>query len=109
MLTLPHIRSRIASVTLLLILSSVPTTPILSAEDVSLGTLVFPTSGAPEATPDFVFGVLYLHSFEYDLAAEAFRRAQAIDSDFAMAYWGEAMTHNHPLWRQQIGMPPSPR
>ena len=102
MLTLPHIRSRIASLTLLLILSSVPTTAILSAEDVSLGTVEFPTSGAPEATPDFVLGVLYLHSFEYDFAAAAFRRAQAVDSDFAMAYWGEAMTFHHSLWAKHF-------
>ncbi len=42
-----------------------------------------------------------LHSFEYEDAATAFRDAQGRDPDFAMAYWGEAMTYNHPLWRQQ--------
>ena len=102
MLTLTRIQRRIVSLTLLLILLSVPTTPIRSAEDLSLGTLEFPTSGAPEATSDFVLGVLYLHSFEYDLAAEAFRRAQAVDSDFAMAYWGEAMTFHHSLWAKHF-------
>jgi len=102
MLTLPRIRSRIASLFLLIVLSSFPTTPTLSAEDISLWILEFPTSGAPEATPDFVLGVLYMHSFEYDLAAEAFRRAQAVDSDFAMAYWGEAMTFHHSLWAKQF-------
>jgi tetratricopeptide (TPR) repeat protein len=24
-----------------------------------------------------------------------------LDPNFAMAYWGEAMTHNHPVWQQQ--------
>ena len=44
--------------------------------------------------------MLLLHSFEYTPAAEAFRQAQEADPDFALAYWGEAMTHNHPLWRE---------
>ncbi|MEN8145819.1 MAG: hypothetical protein ABFS14_12820, partial [Gemmatimonadota bacterium] len=34
-------------------------------------------------------------------AAEAFRRAQEIDGDFAMAYWGEAMTYTHPVWNEK--------
>jgi tetratricopeptide (TPR) repeat protein len=67
----------------------------------SLGEIHFPTSGAPAAQPDFERGVLLLHSFEYDDAAAAFREAERRDPDFAMAYWGEAMTYNHPLWRQQ--------
>jgi tetratricopeptide (TPR) repeat protein len=66
-----------------------------------LGSLAFPTSGAPEARADFERGVLLMHSFEYDEAAEAFRAAQRADPDFAMAYWGEAMTYNHPVWDEQ--------
>jgi tetratricopeptide (TPR) repeat protein len=66
-----------------------------------LGSILFPTSGAGEAQPAFERGVLLMHSFEYDEAAEAFREAQAADPDFAMAYWGEAMTHNHPVWNEQ--------
>ena len=81
----------------LFFLSSWPST--LLAEEVLLGEIEFPTSGAPEAQPEFIRGVLYLHSFEYDHAAAAFRQAQDIDPDFAMAYWGEAMTHHHSLWR----------
>jgi tetratricopeptide (TPR) repeat protein len=42
-----------------------------------------------------------LHSFQFDEAAESCRRAQKIDPSFAMAYWCEAMSHNHPLWAQQ--------
>ena len=67
----------------------------------SLGEIRFPTSGAAAAQPDFERGVLLLHSFEYDDAAAAFREAERRDPGFAMAYWGEAMTHNHPLWHQQ--------
>lgn len=46
-------------------------------------------------------GVLYLHNFEYEDAARAFKNAQRADPDFALAYWGEAKTHNHPIWMQQ--------
>jgi tetratricopeptide (TPR) repeat protein len=66
-----------------------------------LGDITFPNSGAPEAQKDFIEGVLYLHNFEYEDAADAFQRAAAADRDFALAYWGEAMTHNHPIWQQQ--------
>ena len=72
--------------------------PIHSQE---LGTITFPTSGAPAAQAAFLEGVKNLHSFQFDEAAVAFQRAQKIDSGFAMAYWGEAMSHNHPLWAQQ--------
>ena len=66
-----------------------------------LGTISFPTSGAAAAQPAFLEGVKALHSFQFDEAADAFRRAQKADPDFALAYWGEAMSHNHPLWAQQ--------
>ena len=72
--------------------------PIQSQE---LGTITFPTSGAPAAQAAFLEGVKNLHSFQFDEAAVAFQRAQKIDPGFAMAYWGEAMSHNHPLWAQQ--------
>ena len=64
----------------------------------SLGRISFPTSGSPQAQAPFVRGVLLLHSFEYDDAIEAFRQAQRIDPGFAMAYWGEALSYNQPLW-----------
>ena len=66
-----------------------------------LGSLTFPNSGNASAQTPFMRGVLLLHSFEFEPAAEAFREAQAADPSFALAYWGEAMTYNHPLWRQQ--------
>jgi tetratricopeptide (TPR) repeat protein len=73
------------------------------AQERRLGTLGFPNSGAPGAQNDFIQGVLLLHSFEYADAAAAFRRAQEIDPDFALAYWGEAMTYNHPIWGEYDG------
>ena len=75
--------------------------PAAATDVAELGTLDFLNSGTREAQEAFVRGTLLLHSFEYVDAREAFQRAQEVDPDFAMAYWGEAMTHNHPLWRQQ--------
>lgn len=46
-------------------------------------------------------GLYLLHNFEYGRAAAAFREAQAADPGNVMAYWGEAMTYNHPLWAEQ--------
>ena len=67
----------------------------------NFGSVNFPTSGAAEAQPYFEAGLLLLHNFEYEDAAAQFRKAREIDPDFAMAYWGEAQTHNHPIWMQQ--------
>jgi hypothetical protein len=64
----------------------------------ALGKISFPNSGSAAAQPAFVRGVLLLHSFEYDDAIEAFRQAQKTDPNFALAYWGEAMCSNQPLW-----------
>ncbi len=70
-------------------------------QDLGLGKLDFPNSGSEEAQPAFIRGMLLLHSFEFDDAGEAFRQAQEIDPNFALAYWGEAMSYNHPLWFRQ--------
>ena len=71
------------------------------AQVTGLGSTMFENSGAEEAQDMFSRGILLLHSFEYEDAREAFSEARRIDPDFAMAYWGEAMTHNHPIWMQQ--------
>ncbi len=74
--------------------------PISAMTDMDgLGRIYFPNSGNEAAQEPFYRGVLLLHSFEFGRAAEAFREAQEADSTFALAYWGEAMTYNHPLWR----------
>jgi tetratricopeptide (TPR) repeat protein len=66
-----------------------------------LGVVEFPNSGAEAAQEPFERGVMLLHSFEFDDLRTAFLEAQQIDAGFVMAIWGEAMTLNHPLWRQQ--------
>ena len=65
------------------------------------GSIAFPTSGAAAAQAAFLTGVKALHNFQFDEAAVAFKQAETADPQFAMAYWGEAMSHNHPLWAQQ--------
>ena len=73
----------------------------VAASAQQLGSVDFPTSGAPDAQPHFEAGLLFLHNFEYGDAEAHFRKARELDPGFAMAYWGEAQTHNHPIWMQQ--------
>jgi tetratricopeptide (TPR) repeat protein len=65
------------------------------------GVVAFANSGAPAAQATFLHGLAQLHNFEYGAALADFRAAEKIDPGFAMAYWGEAMTYNHPIWMQQ--------
>ena len=73
----------------------------VTAQESQLGRVEFPTSGSPKAQAHFLRGLAALHSFWYEEAAEAFRDSTKADPDFMMGYWGEAMTHNHPLWSEQ--------
>ena len=74
---------------------------LATTEVSALGDVDFTNSGAAAAQDAFEDGVLFLHNFEYEDAATAFRAAQEADPDFALAYWGEAQTYNHPIWMQQ--------
>jgi tetratricopeptide (TPR) repeat protein len=73
----------------------------ISAQDKLLGKIDFPNSGDQAAQSDFIEGMKFLHNFEYADAARAFQRAREIDPDFVMAHYGEAKSHNHPIWFQQ--------
>ena len=55
----------------------------------------------PRGANPYERGLYLLHNFEYATAAAAFRDAQIADPSNVMAYWGEAMTYNHPLWAEQ--------
>ena len=66
-----------------------------------VGEVAFENSGATGGQRDFLHGLAQLHNFEFEFAAEDFQRAEKSDPGFAMAYWGEAMTFNHPLWAEQ--------
>ncbi|HEX8458895.1 MAG TPA: hypothetical protein VF656_16495 [Pyrinomonadaceae bacterium] len=67
----------------------------------SLGKIDFPTSASPAAQEHFLRGVAALHSFWYEEALEEFQAATKLEPAFALGYWGEAMTYNHPLWNEQ--------
>ena len=69
-----------------------------SAVAQELGTVDFPTStSSAEAQEHFLRGVLLLHSFTFEAAVKTFQDARRADPDFFMTYWGEALSHNHPL------------
>ena len=63
-------------------------------------TARFPTSAKGSAQEHFERGVTFMHLFMYLDAAEAFQEAQKAAPDLAMAYWGEALTHYQPIWRE---------
>jgi len=86
---------------LVAVLAALPLPAQAPAPKPRLGSIDFPTSASPLAQGAFLEGVLYLHSFEYESAERAFRRAQQLEPGFAMAHWGEAMTYTHPVWNEQ--------
>lgn len=65
------------------------------------GQVSFANSGSAAAQDAFLRGLGALHDFEFATAAESFRQAQTIDPNFAMAYWGEAMSQNDGVHFQQ--------
>lgn len=95
-------RFRLACVVTVLALAS----PSFAQFD-NVGTLSFPTSASPEAQRHFLRGVAILHSFGWKQAIAEFKRAQELQPDFALAYWGESLCYNHPL--NAIGDDKNPR
>jgi tetratricopeptide (TPR) repeat protein len=69
-------------------------------EDVGVVDFATSTESA-EAQAHFLRGVAMLHSFGWKQAIEQFQAAQELDPDFAMAYWGESLCYNHPLFSSQ--------
>src|SRR6266446_6026850 len=92
-------RAPVFSLCLLSFLFFLGSAPALAQQD--FGEVAFANSGPPAAQADFLLGLAQLHDFEYDGAAEHFRKAQQIAPDFALAYWGEAMTKNHAVWHEE--------
>lgn len=92
-------RNLFAPVILLALLGVYPTS--VAHAQAQLGRVAFPNSGAPPAQEPFLKGVAALHSFWYEEALEYFQATTKADPDFALGYWGEALTYTHPLWAQQ--------
>ncbi len=63
-----------------------------------VGTVQFPTSCDPALQPEFDRGLALLHSFFYAEARRVFTEIACKDPECAMAHWGIAMSHYHPLW-----------
>jgi tetratricopeptide (TPR) repeat protein len=63
-----------------------------------LGRVHMDISCAPSVTAEFDRALALLHNFWYVRALERFNQVLKNDSGCAMAYWGAAMTYNHPFW-----------
>jgi hypothetical protein len=63
-----------------------------------LGSVSFPTSCTAAVKPTFERALALLHSFAYSASEQAFHDVASRDPSCAIAYWGMAMTHYHPLW-----------
>jgi tetratricopeptide (TPR) repeat protein len=55
-------------------------------------------SCSPEVVANFDRALALLHNFWYSRALEGFQQILSADPQCAMAYWGAAMTYNHPFW-----------
>jgi len=63
-----------------------------------LGEVHFPNSCHEAVQKKFNRAVAMLHSFWYEMVAARFTEITQQDPSCAMAYWGIAMSHYHPLW-----------
>jgi len=88
----------------LALLLSTLAAPQDASEPVATSDVIsFSCACRPEVQKEIDRGVWLLHSFWYEEALRTFQRAERLDLHCAAAFWGDAMTYNHPLWD-----PPSP-
>jgi hypothetical protein len=71
--------------------------PVPSAGE-KLGDVHFSVSCNSDAQKRFERAVAMLHSMWYEEAGKAFTGVSEADPGCAMAWWGVAMSHWHPLW-----------
>jgi tetratricopeptide (TPR) repeat protein len=69
----------------------------------AVGSVQLKTSCGPDAQAGIERATALLHSFFYDEARRVFGEVAAKEPGCAMAHWGVAMTHWHPIWT-----PPAP-
>jgi tetratricopeptide (TPR) repeat protein len=91
------VRRRVAVLVIFAVFRGLP----VAAQVRGVGSISFDNSGSRAAQEPFLTGVAQLHNFEYQDAAKWFQQTQKADPAFALAYWGEAMTFNHPVWMEQ--------
>src|SRR5258706_6086464 len=63
-----------------------------------LGRARMEISCAPAVAAKFDRALALLHNFWYRRALEGFQQVSNVDPECAIAYWGAAMTYNHPFW-----------
>lgn len=66
--------------------------------DEGLGHAHMDTSCSPALAANFDRALALLHNFWYSRALQGFQQVAKDDPKCAMAYWGAAMTYNHPFW-----------
>src|SRR5271169_1148912 len=69
-----------------------------AAPDEGFGRVHMDISCSPAVAADFDRALALLHNFWYARALERFNQVLADDPGCAVAYWGAAMTYNHPFW-----------
>ena len=69
-----------------------------SGPEEGLGRVHMDTSCSTTVAAEFDRALALLHNFWYVRALERFNQVVKNDSECAMAYWGAAMTYNHPFW-----------
>jgi len=69
-----------------------------SGPEEGLGRAHMDVSCSPEAAAEFDRALALLHNFWYVRALERFNEIIRSDPECAMAYWGAAMSYNHPFW-----------
>ena len=74
-----------------------------SKPEEGFGRVHMDISCSAKVTSDFERALALLHNFWYVRALEWFNEISKNEPGCAMAYWGVAMTYNHPFWD-----PPSP-
>src|SRR5437879_1605574 len=63
-----------------------------------LGHAYMEISCSPAVAAKFDRALALLHNFWYRRALEGFQQVSNVDPECAIAYWGAAMTYNHPFW-----------
>ena len=74
-----------------------------AAPEHGIGNVHMAISCGADANARFDRGLALLHNFWYERALTEFDAVIAAHPDCAIAYWGAAMTYNHPLWSPPTG------
>jgi hypothetical protein len=95
----PYILIMIVAGTVMSVLAQEKQHEHLSANsEEGFGRVHMDISCPASVSADFDGALALLHNFWYARALERFSQISKNDPGCAMAYWGEAMTYNHPFW-----------